>query len=444
MKSHIQVEIHTKPHYTHYHPAPQPTTMAPLTPTQVQIIKATVPVLAEHGNTITTKFYADMLAANPSLKNVFNTTHQATGHQPAALAGALYAYASNIDNLGALSPALELICHKHVSLFIRPEQYAIVGTHLIATMATVLGAAATPEILDAWGAAYWQLANVMIGKEDGMYAESGWDDWHDFKIARKEKESEEITSFYLVPIDAGVKVPMYKPGQYISVNVRVEELEGGVWQARQYSLSDAPGKGYLRISVKKEVGIEVGESKDMLREGYVSNVLHETKKEGDVLRISHPFGDFYFEDSENEKEDPVVLISAGVGLTCLTSMLKTLLEKESSRPVTWIHGARNSGTRAFKKDIDALAANDADIQAVQFYSDPLEGDVDGRDYHIKGRVDLDKVSKKALFTDNDRTQYYICGPTQFMLDVEAKLKNYGVRAENLKMELFGTGGVPRV
>jgi nitric oxide dioxygenase len=418
--------------------------MPPLTPTQVQIIKATVPVLAEHGNTITTKFYADMLAAHPSLKNVFNTTHQATGHQSAALAGALYAYASNIDNLGALSPALELICHKHVSLFIRPEQYAIVGTHLIAAMASVLGAAATPEILDAWGAAYWQLANLMISKENGMYAEFGWDDWREFKIARKVVESEDITSFYLVPVDEGEEVPMYKPGQYISVNVRVGGLEDGTWQARQYSLSDASGKGYLRISVKKEKGIEVGEPKQVLREGYVSNVLHETKEEGDVVRISHPFGDFYFEESGSEKENPVVLISVGVGLTCLTSILKTLLEKESSRPVTWIHGARNSDTRAFKKDIDALAANHANVQSVQFYSDPLEGEIDGRDYHIQGRVDLEKVGKKVLFTDNDRTQYYICGPTQFMLDVGAKLKSYGVRAENVKMELFGTGGVPRV
>jgi nitric oxide dioxygenase len=222
--------------------------MSSLTPSQVSIIKSTVPVLAAHGNTITTKFYADMIASTPSLKNVFNTTHQATGHQPAALAGALYAYAANIDNLGALSPALELICHKHVSLFIRPAQYEIVGTFLLQTMASVLGAAATPEILDAWGAAYWQLAGLMIAKEEVMYASTpAWQDWVDFKIARKERESGEIVSFYLTPVDEGLEIPTYKPGQYVSVNVFVEELDGGVWQARQYSLSDAPGKGYLRI-----------------------------------------------------------------------------------------------------------------------------------------------------------------------------------------------------
>lgn len=127
--------------------------MGALTPSQVRTIKATVPVLAEHGNTITTRFYHDLLEVHPELKNVFNNTHQATGHQAQALAGALYAYAANIDDLGKLSPAVELICHKHASLFIRPDQYDVVGKHLLETMSTVLGEAATPEILEAWGAA---------------------------------------------------------------------------------------------------------------------------------------------------------------------------------------------------------------------------------------------------------------------------------------------------
>jgi nitric oxide dioxygenase len=419
--------------------------MVALTPAQVRTIKATVPVLAEHGTTITTKFYADMLTAHPELKNIFNNTHQATGHQPRALAGALYAYAANIDDLGVLSPAVELICHKHVSLYIRPEQYDIVGTHLIETMKTVLGDAATPEILEAWGAAYWQLANLMIGKEDALYkAAKGWDNWQDFKIARKEKESDEITSFYLTPVDASLKLPVHKPGQYISVNVFVDELDGGVWQARQYSLSDAPGKNYLRISVKREPGLEIGEPKHMTHAGYLSNLLHEKKEVGDVVRVSHPFGDFFFDEKDDDKDAPVVLISAGVGLTCLTSVLNALVEKKSSRPISWIHGARNSNTRAFKRHIDGLVAENANVHAMYFGSSPKESEVEGRDYHVKGRVDLEKVDKGILFADNEKTQYFVCGPMHFMLDVEEKLKSYGVPAERVKMELFGTGGVPRV
>jgi nitric oxide dioxygenase len=418
--------------------------MAPLTPGQVQIIKATVPVLAEHGNTITTKFYADMLTDHPSLKNVFNNTHQATGHQAQALAGALYAYAANIDNLGVLSPAVELICHKHASLYIKAEQYDIVGKYLLQTMKAVLGDAATEQVLDAWGAAYWQLANLMIGKEDFLIKQAGWDDWKDFKIARKVRESEEITSFYLTPAEEGLNVPNFKPGQYISVNILVEELDGGTWQARQYSLSDAPGKEYLRISVKKGHGIVVGKSEHTEREGYISNILHERREVGDVVKVSHPFGDFQFDEEQTEKDAPVVLISAGVGLTCLTSILNTLLGEKSSRPVSWIHGARDSSTRAFKKDIDALTTENKNTRAVYFSSSPKDSEVEGQDYTIKGRIDMDKVGRDVLFTDSDKTQYFICGPTQFMLDVEAKLKSYGVAADRVKMELFGTGGVPRV
>lgn len=419
--------------------------MPSLTPSQAKIIKATVPVLAEHGNTITTKMYADMLEANPDLRNVFNNVHQKTGHQPRALAGALYAYAANIDDLGALSPALELICHKHASLYIQPEHYTTVGTNLLQAMKTVLGEAATPDIMDAWGAAYWQLANIMIGKEDSLYKSThGWEDWKDFKISRKVKESEEITSFYLTPVDSDFKLPSYKPGQYLGVNVFVEELDGGVWQPRQYSLSDAPGKDYLRISVKKEPGIEVGEPKHVAHDGYVSNILHEKKMEGDIIRISHPFGDFYLEEKDEDKDAPIVLISAGVGLTCLMSILNTLIEKKSSRPISWIQGARNSNTRAFKKEIDTLAANNKNIHATYFSSSPREGEIEGEDFHIRGRTDLDKVDKKVLFLDDPNTQYFVCGPTQFMADVEDKLNKFGVPSERVKMELFGTGGVPRV
>ncbi|KAF1845326.1 globin-like protein [Cucurbitaria berberidis CBS 394.84] len=422
--------------------------MGGLTPSQVAIIKSTVPVLAAHGLDITTKFYGDMLIAHPELKNIFNNTHQVTGHQPRALAGALYAYAANIDDLGKLSPAVELICHKHASLYIRPEHYDIVGHHLIETMKAVLGDAATPEILDAWGTAYWQLADIMIGKEDQMYKETAyWADWKDFTIAKKEKESEAITSFYLEPVDAELKskLPIFKPGQYISVNVFVEELgDGGVWQARQYSLSDAPGKNYLRISVKKEPGVELGEPNSLSHPGYISNILHETKKEGDVVRVSHPFGDFFFEGKEDDKDAPVVLISAGVGLTALTSIFNTLVEKKSTRPISWIQGARNSNVRAFKKNVDQIAASNDNVHTVYFSSSPKEGETEGRHYHTKGRVDLDKVSKELLFTDNEKTQYFVCGPTQFMVDVEAKLKSYGVPSDRVKMELFGTGGVPRV
>lgn len=415
--------------------------MAPITPEQAKIIKATVPVLAVHGNTIMKLFYVDLLQAHPELKNVFNHTHQVSGHQAQALAAALYAYASNIDDLGVLSPAVELICQKHASLYIQPDQYEAVGTHLLSTMKAVLGDALTPEMHDAWDAAYWQLANIMINREQQLYDEAkGWTDWRQFRIARKEPESAEITSFYLEPVDKE-PLPSFKPGQYISIRTTVPALES--LQARQYSLSDAPRPDYYRISVKRERGLNMDDPKAPAHPGYISNILHADRRVGDELGVSHPFGDFFLDPAEGSTA-PVVLISAGVGLTCLMSILYTLVAQDAPRQVAWIHSARNSSVRAFSAHISDVVRTKWNVHAVLFNTSPAQ-DVHGVDYHHEGRMNLDKVDEeKDLFLGDKGTEYYICGPTQFMLDMEAKLKGYGVGQDRIKMELFGTGGVPRV
>ncbi|KAF9635202.1 hypothetical protein BFW01_g6097 [Lasiodiplodia theobromae] len=409
----------------------------PLTPEQAKIIKATVPILAEHGNTITTRFYGNMLRENPDLNNVFSNTHQATGHQPRALALSLYAYASNIDDLGVLSPAVELICQKHASLYIQPEHYNIVGTYLLAAMKEILGDALTPDIHDAWAAAYWQLANIMIDKEAQLYKQAdGWTDWRDFRIARKEQESSEITSFYLTPVDSK-PLPSFLPGQYISIQVPVPGLE--FKQARQYSLSDSPNPAHYRISVKREPGVD-----GVTHPGYVSNVLHADKKEGDVLRVSHPYGDFYFDSAAIPADAPVVLLAAGVGLTALMSILNLLTANTTTRPITWIHAARTSGARAFAGHIQNLADANPNLRKILFVSQPSESDVQGRDYDATGRLDLGKLdAEKDLFASDKRTRYYVCGPERFMVDMQKGLKELGVDEERVHLELFGTGGVPK-
>lgn len=413
-----------------------------MTKNQVQLIKATVPVLEQHGTTITTVFYDNLLKAHPELNNVFNTANQANSHQSRSLAGALYAYASHIDDLGALIPAVELICHKHASLYIRPQQYKIVGKYLLEAMAQVLGAALTPEIHAAWAAAYWQLADIMIGRENQIYRQTdGWTDWREFKIADKVKESDEITSFYLSPAD-GKPLPAFRPGQYISVQVYVPSLKYA--QPRQYSLSDKPHPDYYRISVKREKGVNPADPSAVAHPGYVSNMFHNTLNKGDSIKVSHPCGDFFLLSTESETAKPVVLISAGVGMTPLTSMMNTLIAASSSadRKVHFIHGARTSGVRAFKDHISSLAEKSPNLQATFFTSQPSEEDRQGIDYHHFGRVDLSKLdSKKDLFLDNPDAEYYICGPDRFMTDMVSHLKAQGVKADRIKMELFGTGGV---
>ncbi|KAJ5467988.1 Globin [Penicillium sp. IBT 31633x] len=413
----------------------------PMTPDQIAVIKATVPVLAEHGNTITTVFYRNMLAAHPELNTVFNTPNQVNGHQPRALAGALYAYASYIDDLGALSSAVELICNKHASLYIKPDDYKIVGKYLLEAMAEVLGAALTPEIHDAWAAAYWQLADIMIGREKQLYDQSeGWSDWRDFKIANKVKESEEITSFYLAPVD-GKPLPAFKPGQYISVQTYVPALKYS--QARQYSLSDQHKPDYYRISVKRESGLKATEAAAATNPGYISNLLHDNLNVGDKLQVSHPYGDFFLSPTDSENDNPIVLIAAGVGLTPLTSILNTLTSQQpSTRQLHFIHGARSSNVRAFKEHVSGLSKQNPSIQATFFTSYPSEADKQGVDYDHAGRVDLAKLQDQQLFLDNAKAEYYICGPEKFMIDIESSLKAKGVGADRIKMELFGTGGVP--
>lgn len=410
-------------------------------PEQIALIKATVPVLVEHGNTITTVFYRNMLQAHPELNTVFNTPNQVNGHQPRALAGALYAYATHIDDLGALSAAVELICNKHASLYIKPDDYKIVGKYLLEAMGEVLGAALTPEIHDAWAAAYWQLADIMIGREKQIYEQSeGWTDWRDFKIINKVPESEEITSFYLAPVD-GNPLPAFQPGQYISVQTFVPALKYP--QARQYSLSDQPKPDYYRISVKRELGLNPADPAAAAHPGYISNILHDTFNVGDTLKVSHPCGDFFLSPTDAKTANPIVLISAGVGLTPLTSILNTLTaQTPSARKLHFIHGARSSNARAFKKHVSELPRQFPSIKATFFTGHPSKEDQEGIDYHHVGRVDLSKLDDQDLFLDDAKTDFYICGPAKFMTDMESSLKARGVGADRIKMELFGTGGVP--
>ncbi|MCA9029018.1 MAG: NO-inducible flavohemoprotein, partial [Planctomycetaceae bacterium] len=150
-----------------------------LSESTIQIVKSTAPAVAQHAEAITRRFYSLMFAGNPEVKAFFNQAHQHSGGQQKALAGAICAYAANIDNLGALGPAVELIAQKHCSLGIQREQYPIVGKHLLVAIRDVLGDAATDDVIAAWAEAYGFLAEVCIGRESEIYEEQasaagGW------------------------------------------------------------------------------------------------------------------------------------------------------------------------------------------------------------------------------------------------------------------------------
>jgi nitric oxide dioxygenase len=191
-----------------------------------------------------------MFTHNPELKEIFNMSNQRNGDQREALFNAIAAYASNIENLAALLPAVEKIAQKHTSFQIKPEQYNIVGGHLLATLDEMFSPG--QEVLDAWGKAYGVLANVFINREAQIYSENankngGWEGTRPFRIVAKPR-SALITSFEFEPVDGGA-VAEYHPGQYLGVWLKPEGFPHQ--EIRQYSLTRKPdGKGY-RIAVKR-------------------------------------------------------------------------------------------------------------------------------------------------------------------------------------------------
>ncbi|MEJ6655026.1 MAG: NO-inducible flavohemoprotein [Pseudomonas sp.] len=390
-------------------------------------IKATVPVLADHGGAIIVRFYQNMLGEHPELKNVFNMAHQQKGQQQEALARAVYAYAANIDDPLSLDALLQGIAHKHVSLGIQPDQYAIVGKHLLGAIKEVLGAAATDDIMHAWEQAYGQLADVLIGMERALYQASastpgGWNGWREFIVREKNPESEEITSFVLEPGD-GQPVANFEPGQYTSVVVQVPAL--GVEQIRQYSLSDVPNGRTYRISVKRESGNEDQPP------GYVSNLLHEHVQVGDRIRLAAPYGNFFIDVNATT---PVVLISGGVGLTPMISMLKRVLQSPDQRPLVFVHGARNGRVQAMKSKLRQAAAEHDNFHLIMFYNEPLASDQVGQDFDFEGFVDVKRIADRILLEEAD---YYICGPVPFMRMQHDALMNLGVGEARIHYEVFG-------
>lgn len=387
----------------------------------IEIVKSTAPVVKENGTKITKAFYKKMLGENPELLNYFNHVNQKVGSQPTALANSIIAAAENIDNLEAIIDPVKTIAHKHRALSIRPEHYPIVGENLLYAIKEVLGDAATDEILKAWEEAYGEIANVFIQIEAKMYEETalkrgGWADFKPFTVIKKVKESDEITSFYLRALD-GTPVPDFQPGQYITVKVVIPGEK--FVHNRHYSISEAPGKDYFRISVKREA--------DKEPVGIVSNYLHDYVNEGDRLDVSAPAGDFVLNTAE---EEPVTFIAAGVGITPLLSMFETLVNKGSKRKITFIQAARNENVRAFHEDLKELVTKAENANLYTVLDEKVNETTEVDHLGLIDREFLEKVVNKDGIV-------YLCGPQPFMKAMVENLKAMGISEENIRFELFG-------
>ncbi|MFC7411438.1 NO-inducible flavohemoprotein [Hydrogenophaga atypica] len=389
-----------------------------LTESQRAIVKATVPLLETGGEALTTHFYRVMLGEYPEVRPLFNQAHQASGDQPRALAHSVLMYAKHIDRLEALGDLPAQIINKHVSLQVLPEHYPIVGACLLRAIREVLGVEiATDEVIAAWGAAYQQLADILIGAEEQAYRANaeqtgGWRGARAFRVARKVAESSEISSFYLRPVD-GQPVMAHQPGQYIGLRLVIAGQE----QRRNYSLSALPNGQELRISVKREA------------EGVVSRFLHDEVREGDTLEVFPPAGAFTLQPGDK----PLVLISGGVGITPTLAMLSEALQ--SGRTVHFIHCARNRAVHAFRDTIDALAARHPQLQRFYCYDQADEGaDAVGL---------LDQARLAQWLPANRDVDAYFLGPKPFMALVRRSLLALGVPEAQTRYEFFGPAAALR-
>ncbi|KAF1007147.1 MAG: Flavohemoprotein [Luteibacter sp.] len=379
------------------------------------IVRATVPLLETGGEALTTHFYGIMLGEYPEVRPYFNQANQLSGDQPRALANGVLMYAKHIDHLDALGDMVGMIVSKHVSLRIRREHYPIVGACLLRAIREVLGPEiATEAVIDAWAAAYGQLADILANAEEAVYdqqasAPGGWRDGRAFRVVAKTRESDEITSFRLEPEDGGA-VMAHVPGQYIGLRLSVD----GQDLRRNYSLSAAAdGKGY-RISVKRQPG------------GVVSNHLHDRVHVGDTVELFPPAGHFTLEDSERD----LVLISGGVGITPTLAMLEQALATQ--RRIHFIHAARHGGAHAFRDTIDALAARHSNLKRYYCYETLRDGDPEPNASGF-----LDRALLAAWLPHPDAMDAYFLGPKAFMRNVRDALRELGVPDARAKYEFFG-------
>ena len=389
-----------------------------------QIVKSTAPILAEHGETLTRHFYKRMFEHNPEVQEFFNPSNQAKGAQQRALAGAICAYATHIDNLEVLTDAVELIAHKHASLQVKPEHYPIVGENLLASIKEVLGEGATPEIIDAWAEAYGFLADIFIKREEELYQQQkqalgGWNGFRQFRVERKQPESDVITSFYLKPTD-GKRLPSFKAGQYITVRMPTPY---GYTTMRNYSLSGQE-EGMYRISVKRESGNP---------DGFVSTNLHAHIQEGDTLEVGPPCGNFVFH-SPAEATRPIVFLAGGVGITPLLPQLREALAVSKEREVYFFHATMSPQLQAFKHELEALAQAHKNLKVNYRYSAPTDKDRTTLPAEQIGLIDTPYLKGMLPATNAD---FYFCGPEPFMASIYKTLQQWQVPQDQIQFEFFG-------
>lgn len=263
-----------------------------------------------------------------------------------------------------------------------------------------------------------------------------WKGARTFKVARKvfEDPAELVCSFYLEPTDGG-PLPDYKPGQFLTFQLNVFDPVADAQKdiVRCYSLSDAPGNSYYRVSIKR--ALPPPNNPDA-PPGLSSNHFHDNVQEGDELAVKAPSGHFFLERGDS----PIVLIAGGIGITPMLSMLNATIKHESNREVWLFYGVRNSFDHAMKAHFEVLASVHQNFHLHVCYSDPLAEDTLGTDYQHAGFVDIGLLRQTLSFQIHD---FFICGPRPMMEALVPALEEWGVPDQHIHYESFGPASITR-
>jgi len=253
--------------------------------------------------------------------------------------------------------------------------------------------------------------------------------YRDFIVNRKVPESETITSFYLVPEDGKPLAPFF-PGQFLPLKLDIP----GQFKPllRTYSLSDSPNRGYYRLTIKR---LLAPPGRPEIYPGVSSNYFHDQVEVGSKLLAKSPRGKFTLDPS---KDTPVALISAGVGLTPMISMLKAIVAERSNRRVWFIHGSRNRRDHAMGEHVRRVACENKNVQVHIRYSQPAPGDIRARDYDDQGYVNIGLL--KHLLPSKE-VDFYLCGPGPFMRSIFDGLLDWGVPEVRIHYEFFSPSSV---
>lgn len=382
------------------------------------VVQATAAVVAGNAEKITACFYPRMFDDHPELLRVFNQGNQATGEQSKALAASIVAYAVHLIDPDAPSfdHVMTRIAHKHISLGIRPDQYTIVGHHLLAAVGEVLGDAVTPEIASAWDEVYWLFATQLIAEEARLYQQAGVDParpLRPYRVVRRIEETLDVVSLVIEPAD-GAPLPDISPGQYVSVFV---DLPDGNRQPRQYTVSSTALGTRLQITISRVRGANGAP------DGVVSSFLHDHVAIGDLLDVSAPAGDFVVQASDG----PLLLASAGAGITTVLPIVELIARTQPQRKVIVAHADRTAQDHALRDTVLHVGRQIDDFSAYTWYDT-----VDATDHRSQqGLMDLSEVPL------GDDIQVFTCGPLPFMRHVRSGLLARGVPASRIRYEVFG-------